>query len=122
MVVQLRPMQHSGLQRRRVCPHQRTFRRGEKRWERRKEGERETVFGDGRTKEGSKGAQVNVKCINTLFPHDLTPEQPSFARPAWPRPRLQENQHSAPVLVFTLLSAKLGRECLLGIIHNAGRV
>lgn len=85
---------------------------------------RGTLFGDGRTKEGSKGAEVNVKCINTLFSHDLTPEQPSSARPAWPRPRprLQENQHSAPVLVFTLLSAKLGRECLLRIIHNAGRV
>lgn len=83
---------------------------------------RGTMFGDGRTKEGSKGAQVNVKCINTLFSQDLTPEQPSSARPAWPRPRLQENQHSAPVLVFTLLSAKLGHECLLGIIHNAGRM
>lgn len=105
MVVQLRSMQHSGLQRRRVCPHQRTFRRGGKRWERWREGERETVFGDGRTKEGSKGAQVNVKCINTLFPHDLTPEQPGFARPAWPRPPSpRESAFCSGVGVHTALS------------------
>lgn len=66
---------------------------------------RETMFGEGRTKEGSQGAEVNVKCINTLFSHDLSPEQPSSARPAWPRPPSPgESAFCSGVGVHTALS------------------